>query len=40
MKNYSMCETLTQNPNRLTVEGRGPRRVSTMRSPPLQAELP
>jgi hypothetical protein len=27
-----------QKPNRLN--GRGPRRLSTMRSPPLQAELP
>jgi hypothetical protein len=29
-----------QNPNRLSGIGRGPRLVSTMRSPPLQAELP
>ena len=29
-----------QNPNRLTEGGRGPRRVSARRSPPLQAELP
>jgi hypothetical protein len=30
----------SQNPNRLSARGRGPRRFSTIRSPPLQAELP
>jgi hypothetical protein len=29
-----------QNPNRLTPLGSGPRRVSTIRSPPFVAELP
>jgi hypothetical protein len=29
-----------QNPNKFTLDGRGPRRVSAIRSPPLQAELP
>ena len=35
-----MSETAGQNPNRLSDAARGPRRVSTSRSPPLQAELP
>jgi hypothetical protein len=35
-----LFETVDQKPNKLTVAARGPRRVATIRSPPLMAELP
>jgi hypothetical protein len=40
MRNWARIIGLDQKPQTLTVRARGPRRVSTICSPPLMAELP